>query len=499
MRSIYNQRENDLKFEPMCMEGPPQKRMKVRSLSPFLILIFLILLSLPPPASEYTSNLGAWFYYGLRNDEWATDVISTTDGGFALLGYTSLVGEGKIDGIIMKFNEYGELQWNITIGGEGDDYVTSIIQTKDEGFIITGLSDPFINFDYGPDLFPNDNATAWIIRLHKNGFKFWSKIYSEILWIDKIVKINDEGFTFMGLKDNKSLFIRSIDREGAVLWGETYIFTQLGLEDCRGLKPSSFIYTDDDYYLLGISTLWNELYLLKFDRWGELVWNKKYNSSKWGEAMYGVDNIVEITDGYVIMGRHHRHCGEGCHPEHNVPFVMKIDQGGHPLWNTSYESFLIYYWSRNYNALADRLIGGRLSSTCAQDKGYLLGKENWIFKINQEGVKEWNQTINGKIFSLCQLKDDSTILVGSKTTTTVDHDSTSDIWIAKTNKLGIVQWEKVFSIQQAIREDPLLVEVKTSSNNTQSQEIPFFELFHGLIFIGLSVYTQKGKIKKKRL
>ncbi|UCE12222.1 MAG: hypothetical protein JSV04_08445, partial [Candidatus Heimdallarchaeota archaeon] len=391
-----------------------------------------------------------WFD-GSNNDDWITQAISTTDGGFTLLGYTSSVGNGKIDGIMLKSDKNGEIEWMTTIGGAGDDCVTSIIQTNNGGFALTGLTDPFIDSQF------NNNSTAWLTRVNENGEVLWNKTYPGIAWIESILKTDDEGFVLFGLRNNTSLFIEKTDRNGAIEW----VNTQINLE-ILCMQYSSGIQTTDDNYLVGMSTafnfVWrltglsqitNLLYLLKFNKSGELLWNFQYNSSKYDEDMYSIDEIIELPDGFIIIGRQLLHCGWHCHPIGDVPFLLKIDQEGYPVWKTTYKSMkFIIDSSMVHCSLTDLLLASKVSGIVTYDQDYLLGKTNWVFKTNQEGVMEWNQTYNGEIFSICQINDGGIILSGWDRTTLIDGGSSRDIWVAKINSSGSLLWEKTIDFQQ---------------------------------------------------
>ena len=72
-------------------------------------------------------------------------IDQTTDGGYIVGGYSSSGISGDksetamgIDFWILQLNSNGNIVWQNTIGGSGEDILTSIEQTTDEGFIIGG-------------------------------------------------------------------------------------------------------------------------------------------------------------------------------------------------------------------------------------------------------------------------------------------------------------------------------------------------------------------------
>jgi len=80
------------------------------------------------------------FSYGDVEWEEATDITETFDRGFAVSAFTKDVG-GQFDNFwILYINRAGELEWEDTYGGNGYDYATNVIETKDKGLVIAGSS-----------------------------------------------------------------------------------------------------------------------------------------------------------------------------------------------------------------------------------------------------------------------------------------------------------------------------------------------------------------------
>ena len=75
--------------------------------------------------------------FGGSQGEYGMSIQQTTDQGFIIAGSTSSFGAGKDDGWLIKINADGNELWNITVGGEYNDWFGSVAQTCDGGFIIT--------------------------------------------------------------------------------------------------------------------------------------------------------------------------------------------------------------------------------------------------------------------------------------------------------------------------------------------------------------------------
>ncbi len=82
--------------------------------------------------------------FGGTNDDIATNVQQTSDGGYIIGGYTTSYGAGNSDFLVIKLGNDGSLSWSKTFGGTNDDWATSIRQTSDGGYIIGGTTYSFM-------------------------------------------------------------------------------------------------------------------------------------------------------------------------------------------------------------------------------------------------------------------------------------------------------------------------------------------------------------------
>jgi hypothetical protein len=81
---------------------------------------------------------------GGESDDIGNSIIQTTDGGYALAGTTRSFGSGSDDVYVVKLDGSGNIQWTRTIGGgENYDEGYSIIQTTDGGYAVAGFTSSF--------------------------------------------------------------------------------------------------------------------------------------------------------------------------------------------------------------------------------------------------------------------------------------------------------------------------------------------------------------------
>jgi outer membrane protein assembly factor BamB len=92
-------------------------------------------------------------------NEWGSSLIQTSDGGYAIAGFTESFGAGEADVYVVKLDANGNLQWTKTIGGPHREEGTSLIQTSDGGYAIAGVT---ISFGAG-------EADVYVVKLDANG------------------------------------------------------------------------------------------------------------------------------------------------------------------------------------------------------------------------------------------------------------------------------------------------------------------------------------------
>ncbi|MCK4478760.1 hypothetical protein KAU88_09595 [Candidatus Bathyarchaeota archaeon] len=81
--------------------------------------------------------------YGGTGDDWAHSVVQTADGGYVMAGLTDSFGAGSYDSWLIKTDSFGNMQWNQTYGGIGYDTAWTVVQTSDGGYAVIGETGSF--------------------------------------------------------------------------------------------------------------------------------------------------------------------------------------------------------------------------------------------------------------------------------------------------------------------------------------------------------------------
>ncbi|MFI5218782.1 MAG: T9SS type A sorting domain-containing protein [Bacteroidia bacterium] len=123
----------------------------------------------------------------IGGDSWEvlTSISLTIDGGYVCGGFSGsdISGDktenclGDFDYWVVKLDMFGSIQWQNTIGGGGADYLYSIKQTNDGGYILGGYSHSGISGDKTENNRDTTLATPdyWVIKLDSTGNIQWQK------------------------------------------------------------------------------------------------------------------------------------------------------------------------------------------------------------------------------------------------------------------------------------------------------------------------------------
>jgi hypothetical protein len=259
--------------------------------------------------------------YGGDYSDWVDSIWQTRDGGYIVAGGTESFGGGYADSWILKLRPDGDVEWQKTYGGDSSDSADSIQQTRDGGYIVAGSTESFGGVY-------ND---AWVLKLMSNGTIEWQKIYGDFAydWPNSILQTADDGYIVAG--DTMSIgaediefWILKLSSNGAVEWQKAY---EVGL---GGLANSIQQTVDGGYIVAGwVEVLHTkddpveDLLVMKLSPDGSIEWQK----TSGGDNSDLADSIQQTSDGGYIVAGWAESFGAG---RERVPelFVLKLRPDG---------------------------------------------------------------------------------------------------------------------------------------------------------------------------
>ena len=157
--------------------------------------------------------------YGGIGHDWAYSLIQTTDGGYIVVGITNSKGAGNKDNFdfqpmdirLLRLDSQGDLLWDRTYGGSGEDRAYSLIQTTDGGYAIAG----------GTSSKGAGSLDFWLLKLDNSGNVIWDQTYGGIgkEWATSLIQTTDGCYAMAGCTTSKgsrglNFWIIKVDAEG---------------------------------------------------------------------------------------------------------------------------------------------------------------------------------------------------------------------------------------------------------------------------------------------
>jgi predicted secreted protein len=175
--------------------------------------------------------------YGGSEDDWANSVVQASDGGYVIAGGTSSYGYGSassFDAWMVKTDKDGNTQWNRAYGGTGFDEAYSLFRTSDGGYAMAGYTD-----SYGAS-----SADFWLVNTDMNGIPQWNKTYggSQTDIAYSIIQVGDGGYVLAGKAGGSAWVVRT-DSQGNMEWNGTYADLDAGDEARCIIQTSDGGYT----------------------------------------------------------------------------------------------------------------------------------------------------------------------------------------------------------------------------------------------------------------
>src|SRR5690606_25742988 len=229
-------------------------------------------------------------------------VFQTTDGGYIIGGYSSsaISGDksenviGSEDYWVVKLNSSGTIEWENTIGGNGEDLLYDIKQTDDNGYILAGTSDSDISFDKTES--SKGGKDYWLVKLNSLGIKEWDK-------------------TIGGNSGDILYSISFTSDNGLILGGHS-------ASDISGDKTENNI---------GLSDYW----VLKLDSSYNIEWQNTIG----GNDTDTMESVIEDNDGGFILAGNSLSNISGDKTENSNGiydlWVVKLDNLGNIIWQNT--------------------------------------------------------------------------------------------------------------------------------------------------------------------
>jgi len=326
--------------------------------------------------------------YGDERSNVAYEVIETYDEGYMISGQIMNSSGLATYGLLIKTDINGEVLWEKKVGAVPPPGTTGglfVKQTTDGGYIITGSLYKYDN-----------NYDAFVLKLNACGEKEWSKIFF------------NPGSPEFGSS------VEILD-DGSIL--------------------TMIAYWGDD---LGNDRVW----LFKMAPDGEIIWQKVY--AKWTlgtNSEEGYSLIKNPDNEYLITGCYYQYNpGEDTNARWVRPMFIKVDSQGNETWHRLWGVEEYFYGFAGKSVFDSE---GNIYSVGQNDSGQQPGYQGALFKLDKDGNEIFFKNIPDStmmgIATTVSVLQDSILFVGSSW---ADWDNDSHTSIYKTDTMGNILKEK---------------------------------------------------------
>jgi hypothetical protein len=210
----------------------------------------------------------------------------------------------------VKLDKTGNIQWSETYGGSADDYGFNMIKTSDGAYAICG----YTNSHDGDVQGQHGGEDAWVVKLSASGGLLWQHCYggSGHEEANTLIEDSDHGLTIAGWSNSSNgdlfpgfgdddLWVFHTDSTGSFRWGN--LFGGSDLDEAHAI-----IHSASGGYIIAGHTESNDVevtgnhgssdvWVIEVSSDGGLVWQKTFGGSKYDHAY----SVVPSSDGTFVF------------------------------------------------------------------------------------------------------------------------------------------------------------------------------------------------------
>lgn len=381
-------------------------------------------------------------YGGNDTDVFYTS-LEETSGGYIFAGYTESSDftdyHGGMDAWIVKLDSEMEIEWQKCLGGTNLDKAESVKETSDGGYIIAGWtksSDGNVSGNSG-------GSDAWIVKLDSTGNITWEKSFGGTGndYGKSILEVSD-GYLFAGFTDSddedvsgnnggRDAWIVKLDSAGNFSWQKCFGGT--GDEEIYNLQETS----DINYIIAGYTSSKGngekDAWVIKFDSGGSIVWEKTFG----GSGLESASSIAGTSDGgFIFTGYTQSQEIAGHHGSRDV-LVVRLDSAGEVLWQKCLGgSSLEEAYGVAETSDGDFILSGYTYSNDGDISDNHGISDAWLVNLNSSGNILWQRCIGGSSSdyanSVLEVSPGKYLAAGNTSSTDGDMEGgygSSDAWV----------------------------------------------------------------------
>ncbi len=296
-----------------------------------------------------------WTYSASTPSQFGFNVEQCLDSNFIVCGYA--IESNSSNAMLLKLNDQGDTLWMKSHGQSGSNWIQSIVQLADSGFIGVG---------------------SRVYRFNKHGEEVWSQntvggnqAISMILTADSHIV-----YTTTSTAQASGGSLIKMDLDGNQVMTKNYSFAHFYNNSDNNVAETS----DGGFILAAQPTDVSATLILKTDSDGDTIWTRRYPDANLGSGM----GVIETDSGGYLT------CdfsldGAGIHAH-----LYRLDASGGDMWSRTYDQ-------ASAQSLAQTLDGGYAFSGYKENNGgtrkFFLAKIGGSIDVSVPELEDQSTTI----------------------------------------------------------------------------------------------------------
>lgn len=258
------------------------------------------------------------FFGGSGTDRGVGITLTNQKDGYVVAGFTASFDVSGEDIYVIKADLNGDLVWEKTFGGAGDENAWSIQNTAQGTYVITGFSNSYSDGDRDIFLLEIDEEGNEI------GFLNLALPGDQYAW--SILVDTDGSYVVIGqtnATENQKVtsLCLKLNQKGEILWAYQSAVMEMN-------RAFGVIQLDNAYYISGLMASDSsglDGFVTRLTADGTEAWTRAYGGSK-DDLFHAIE---ESHDGNIVVTGYSKSYGQG----NNSPWLMKLNLQGQEVWS----------------------------------------------------------------------------------------------------------------------------------------------------------------------
>ena len=254
---------------------------------------------------------------GSNRDVGQAILISSTDDIY-IAGYTQNGFLGELDVFFLKYNNTGALQWSDVWGGDEDEICYGMAIDKNNNIFLAGYTESWIA----------EGSAMFLLKYNTSGVLEWNRTWGGGFSVGAMgIVVDSADNIYLGGVKGYDMCLVKFDNSGVWQWNRSW---SPGLG--RSWGTAITIDSADNIYLVGegyvfdnVSTYEWQIYLLKYNKFGELQWSNMGDHDKTGL------NFQFLINGISLDSSNNIYVAKTTIDDDME--IVKFDSSGNQKWN----------------------------------------------------------------------------------------------------------------------------------------------------------------------